>query len=82
MRWKISMLASAILAPTTMWSSSRARHLHDRRRPGPGAQTGAGYIGMIGSRARSCTVRLESGCEHPADLDRVCPIGLTIGGHA
>ena len=57
-------------------------HLHDRDVLAQALKTGAGYIGMIGSRSKRDAVYrslLESGYTQ-ADLDRVfCPIGLTIG---
>jgi len=57
-------------------------HLHDRDVLAQALRTGAGYVGMIGSRSKRDAVYrslLESGFVQ-ADLDRVfCPIGLPIG---
>ena len=57
-------------------------HLHDRDVLAQALRTGAGYVGMIGSRSKRDAVYrslLENGYTQ-ADIDRVfCPIGLTIG---
>jgi len=58
-------------------------HLHDKVALAGALRTDAGYIGMIGSRAKRDAVYaalLAEGFE-PEDLSRVhCPIGLAIGG--
>jgi xanthine dehydrogenase accessory factor len=57
-------------------------HLHDRDVLAQALRTGAGYVGMIGSRGKRDAVYrslLENGYTQ-ADIDRVfCPIGLAIG---
>ncbi len=57
-------------------------HLHDRDVLAQALRTGAGYVGMIGSRSKRDAVYrslLASGFVQ-AELDRVfCPIGLPIG---
>ena len=57
-------------------------HLHDRDVLAQALRTGAGYIGMIGSRSKRDAVYrslLDSGYVQ-ADIDRVfCPIGMPIG---
>jgi xanthine dehydrogenase accessory factor len=57
-------------------------HEHDRNVLAQALRTGAGYIGMIGSRRKRDTIygalRGEGFSEE--DLDRIhCPIGIAIG---
>lgn len=57
-------------------------HLHDREVLAQALRTGAGYIGMIGSRRKRAAVydSLRQDGFTDADLARVhCPIGLAIG---
>jgi len=73
---KLSAGPGAFVVIVTRW------HVHDAEVLGQALSTGAGYIGMIGSRRKRDAVyqRLRGQGFTDADLARVhCPIGLDIG---